>query len=102
METILQMVMEGVCGCEGTLDVCREHLGQFVGKGVLGEAELEDLLGKIRRSLLLRRRALLEKARMELQLFLEGSPLMTEESFRILEDRVMPLDPGTGGERANF
>lgn len=101
METILQMVMESLCGCEDTLSVCREHLQGFVARGTMEEAELEELLGNIRNSLHLRTRTLLEGARRELQFFLESSPLMTEESFQVLEDRVIPLDSGAGGEPEN-
>lgn len=92
METILRMVMEGLGGCEGVLDVCREHLQKLVRKGTLTEVQLDDLLEEIQLSLLVRRKVLLEGARSECHHLVELLPIVTEAALETLEERVMALE----------
>ncbi len=94
MEAILQLVMEGFGVCDSVLDVCRQHFQELVRRGDLTQDQLDEVLGKVRVSLLERRRTLLDGARRECVRLLEGVPVVTEESFRILEARVRNLEEG--------
>lgn len=96
MESVLQLLLEGLGYGEAAVDLCKERLLPLVERGLLRQEELEAIVADIRKGLCRRRDLLLRGARRELQRLLALLPLVPEDRFHELEARVRALEVDEG------
>lgn len=99
METVLQLLMEGVGTGTAALAIMRDNMSSLVQKGIISQADLDGLLQEVERSLEARRKTLIFGFQKELQRLLAHLPLATKEDlqafelrFRTLEERIERLE----------
>lgn len=100
MESVMQLLLEGLDNGDVAIDICRARLRPLVERGLLPQAELDALVADIGRGLRRRREALIGGARRELLRLLSLLPLVAEDRFQELEERVRALESPAGGRPA--
>ncbi len=85
MESVLQLLLEGLGYGEAAVDLCKERLLPLVERGLLRQEELEAIVADIRKGLCRRRDRLLALL-----------PLVPEDRFHELEARVRALEVDEG------
>ena len=92
METVLQLLMEGLGTGKAALAIVRENMMVLVGKGALSQADLDGLLLEVERSLEERRETLIAGLQKELQRLMKHLPLVSKEEFSLLEKSLQHLE----------
>jgi polyhydroxyalkanoate synthesis regulator phasin len=92
METVLQLLMEGVGTGTAALAIMRDNMSSLVQKGILSQADLDGLLQEVERSLEVRRKTLIAGFQKELQRLLAHLPLATKEDLQTFELRLRNLE----------
>ncbi|NLI95945.1 MAG: hypothetical protein GX436_04395 [Synergistaceae bacterium] len=92
METVLQLLMEGIGTGAAALAIMKDNMSSLVQKGILSQADLDGLLQDVERSLEARRKTLIEGFQKELQRLLAHLPLATKEEQLALELRLRSLE----------
>ena len=67
METVLQLLMEGVGTGAAALAIMKENMNSLVQKGVLSQSDLDEILQDVERSLAERRQTLFAGFQKEIQ-----------------------------------
>jgi polyhydroxyalkanoate synthesis regulator phasin len=92
METVLQLLMEGVGTGTAALAIMRENMTPLVQKGVLSQSDLDALLLVVERSLAERRQTLIAGFQKEIQRLVAHLPLVSKEQFSGMEERLIRLE----------
>lgn len=92
METVLQLLMEGVGTGASALAIMKESMNPLVQRGVLSQSDLDGLLQDVERSLAERRQMLIAGFQKELQRLLTHLPLVSKEEFAELEGKLLRLE----------
>jgi len=113
METVLQLLMEGVGTGTAALAIMKENMTPLVQSGALSQTDLDGLLQDVERSLAARRQALIEGFQKEIQRLVAHLPLVTKDEAKELkvmllgvEERLAKLEAkmllNTGQNRDNL
>lgn len=92
METVLQLLMEGVGTGAAALAIMKESMNPLVQKGALSQSDLDGLLQDVERSLAERRQILITGFQKELQRLLNHLPLVSKEELAELERKFLRLE----------
>jgi polyhydroxyalkanoate synthesis regulator phasin len=92
METVLQLLMEGVGTGAAALAIMKENMNSLVQKGVLSQSDLDEILQDVERSLAERRQTLFAGFQKEIQRLLAHLPLASKEDLTELEQRFLRLE----------
>lgn len=92
METVLQLLMEGVGTGAAALAIMKENMNSLVLKGVLSQSDLDGLLQDVERSLAERRQTLIAGFQKEIQRLVAHLPLVSKEDLTELEQRFLRLE----------
>jgi len=92
METVLQLLMEGVGTGASALAIMKESMNPLVQRGALSQSDLDGLLLDVERSLAERRQMLIAGFQKELQRLLTHLPLVSKEEFAELEGKLLRLE----------
>ncbi len=92
METVLQLLMEGVGTGTAALAIMKESMNPLVQRGTLSQSDLDGLLQEVERSLAERRQMLIAGFQKELQRLLTHLPLVSKEEFAELEGKLLRLE----------
>jgi len=92
METVLQLLMEGVGTGAAALAIMKENMNSLVLKGVLSQSDLDGLLQDVERSLAERRQMLIAGFQKEIQRLVTHLPLVSKEDLTELEQRFLRLE----------
>lgn len=92
METVLQLLMEGVGTGAAALAIMKENMTSLVQKGILSQADLDGLLQDVERSLADRRQTLIAGFQKEIQRLVTHLPLASKEELAELERKLLHLE----------
>jgi polyhydroxyalkanoate synthesis regulator phasin len=92
METVLQLLMEGLGTGTAALTIVRENMTPLVHKGAMSQADLDGLLLDVERSLEERRQTLIAGFQKELQRLISHLPLVSKEEFSSLERNLRHIE----------
>lgn len=92
METVLQLLMEGVGTGTAALAIMKENMTPLVQSGALSQADLDELLQDVERSLAARRQALIAGFQKEVQRLVAHLPLVTKDEAKELKGMLMAVE----------
>ncbi len=92
METVLQLLMEGVGTGAAALGIMRENMNNLVLRGVLTQSEMETLLSDVEHSLDERRRTLFAGFQNEIQRLVAHLPLATKDDYTEMQRKFLSLE----------
>ncbi|MCF7934932.1 MAG: hypothetical protein K9L28_01110 [Synergistales bacterium] len=92
MESILQLIMEGIGVQSSAVEACRKNLEPLVEEGRLTREDVQGITDGMASTLRERREVLLEGARSELSRVLALLPLVPQDRFQQLQERVDQLE----------
>jgi polyhydroxyalkanoate synthesis regulator phasin len=92
METVLQLLMEGIGTGASALAIMKESMNPLVQRGALSQSDLDGLLQDVERSLAERRQMLIAGFQKELQRLLTHLPLVSKAEFAELEGKLLRLE----------
>lgn len=92
METVLQLLMEGVGTGAAALAIMKESMNPLVQRGVISQSDLDGLLQDVERSLAERRQMLIAGFQKELQRLLTHLPLVSKEEYTELEGKLLRME----------